>query len=302
MALPKPAPARRVFRPSRRVSWSTWLFVFLVLVLAIGALGGFLEVVLPQRVAQLAQSESGELALARKGSADVSTSVTQLWADISAKGSMSLSDAQLTQDLALAKSAEKSADDALGHVQLAQSYMAQADGLPFQLHAPAFIAADRPALEHLDKALQATLKLTHAAVLQLTLAQHLTQDAQTISTTLDPALSARAWTNAARAATAVSDDLKLQQVAAGDAEALLDPLWTKWIDAMLSVVTNAQQYSLASAANQGQPAQQYARNLATARQQVTSSVAAAQSGAAAWTTSKVQPLLDTVTRETAAGA
>lgn len=301
MALPKPASARRVFRPSRRVSWGTWLFVILVLVLAIGALGGFLEVVLPQRVAQLAQSEAGELALARKGTADVSTTVTQLWADISAKSSISLSDDQLTKDLALAKSAEKSADDALSHVQLAQSYMGQADGLPFQLHAPAFIAADRPALQHLDKALQTTLRLTHAAVLQLTLAQHLTQDAQKISTTLDPALSARNWTNAARAATSVTDDLKLQQVAAGDAEALLDPLWTKWIDAMLSVVTNAQQYSLASAANQGQLAQQYGRNLATARQQVTASFAAAQNDAAAWAASKVQPLLDTVTHETAAG-
>jgi hypothetical protein len=301
VALPKPASARRVFRPSRRVSWGTWLFVILVLVLAIGALGGFLEVVLPQRVAQLAQSEAGELALARKGTADVSTTVTQLWADISAKSSISLSDDQLTKDLALAKSAEKSADDALSHVQLAQSYMGQADGLPFQLHAPAFIAADRPALQHLDKALQTTLKLTHAAVLQLTLAQHLTQDAQKISTTLDPALSARNWTNAARAATSVTDDLKLQQVAAGDAETLLDPLWTKWIDAMLSVVTNAQQYSLASAANQGQLAQQYGRNLATARQQVTASFAAAQNDAAAWAASKVQPLLDTVTHETAAG-
>jgi hypothetical protein len=301
VALPKPASARRVFRPSRRVSWGTWLFVILVLVLAIGAVGGFLEVVLPQRVAQLAQSEAGELALARKGTADVSTTVTQLWADISAKSSISLSDDQLTKDLALAKSAEKSADDALSHVQLAQSYMGQADGLPFQLHAPAFIAADRPALQHLDKALQTTLRLTHAAVLQLTLAQHLTQDAQKISTTLDPALSARNWTNAARAATSVTDDLKLQQVAAGDAEALLDPLWTKWIDAMLSVVTNAQQYSLASAANQGQLAQQYGRNLATARQQVTASFAAAQNDAAAWAASKVQPLLDTVTHETAAG-
>jgi hypothetical protein len=99
----------------------------------------------------------------------------------------------------------------------------------------------------------------------------------------------------------VTDDLKLQQVAAGDAETLLDPLWTKWIDAMLSVVTNAQQYSLASAANQGQLAQRYGRNLATARQQVTASFAAAQNDAAAWAASKVQPLLDTVTHETAAG-
>jgi hypothetical protein len=273
-----------------------------VLLIAIGALGGFLEVVLPQRVAQLTQSETGELALARKGSADVTTNVSHLWADLSAKGSMSLSDAQLTQDLALAKSAEKAADDALGHVQLAESYMAQADGLPFQLHSPTFIATDRPALEHLDKGLQATLKLTHAAILQLTLAQQVTTDAQKISTTLDPALNARAWADAARAASTLADDLKPQQVSAGFADALLDPLWATWIDGMVSVVTNAQQYALAAAANQTQAAQQSAKSLAAARQQAAASYAAAQNGAAAWQAKMIQPLLDTMTRETAAGS
>ncbi len=272
-----------------------------MLLLAGGALGAFLEVVLPQRIAQLAQSEAGELGLARKGSADVSTNVSHLWAEISAKGSMSLTDAQLTQDLALAKSTEKSAGDALGHVQAAEGYMAQADGLPFQLHSPAFVAADRPALQHLDKASQAALKLTHAAILQLTLAQHVTQDAQKLATTLDPALNARAWADAARAASALAEDLKPQQVSAGDPEALLDPLWATWIDAMVSVVTNAQQYSLAAAANQTQVAQQYARNLAAARQHMDATSTAAQNGAAAWASSKVQPLLDTVKRETAAG-
>jgi hypothetical protein len=302
VALPKPAPTRRVFRPARRVSWGTWLFVIVVLVLAVGSLGAFLEIVLPQRVAQLAQSEAAELALARNGTAEVNTSVSRLWADISIKGSMSLTDVQLTQDLALAKTAEKTADGALGHVQLAQSYIAQADGLPFQLHSPAFIAADRPALDHLDKALRATLKLTQAATLQLALAQHVTQDAQKIATTLDPALNNRAWADAARTASGLADDLKPLQVSAGFADALLDPLWGKWIDAMLAVVTNAQQYSLASAANQTQLAQQFGRNLAAARQQVTASVAGAQNGAPAWAASKIQPLLDTVARETAAAS
>jgi hypothetical protein len=273
-----------------------------VLLIAVGALGAFLEIMLPQRVAQLALSEAGELALARKGTAEVSTSVSHLWADLSAKGSMSLTDAQSTQDLALAKSAEKAADDASSHVQLAQSYMAQADGLPFQLHAAAFIATDRPALEHLDKALQASLKLTHAAVLQLTLAQQVTADAQKISATLDPALNAHAWADAARAASALAEDLKPQQVSAAFGDALLDPLWASWIDAMVSVVTNAQQYALASAANQTQAAQQSARTLAAARQQLAASFAAAQNGAAAWQVKTMQPLLDTVTRETAAGS
>jgi hypothetical protein len=301
VALPKPAPARRVFRPARRVSWGTWIFVILVLLIAVGALGAFLTFMLPQRVAQLAQSEASELTLARNGTAEVSTNVSHLWADISAKGSMSLSDAQLTQDLALAKSAEKAAGDALGHVQLAQSYMAQADGLPFQLHSAAFIATDRPALDHLDKALQGSLKLTHGAILQLTLAQQVTQDAQKISTTLDPALNAHAWTDAARAASTLSEDLKPQQVSAGFADALLDPLWGSWIDAMVSVVTNAQQYILA-AANQTQSAQQSAKNLAAARKQLAASFAAAQNGTAAWQVKTIQPLLDTVARETAAGS
>jgi hypothetical protein len=180
--------------------------------------------------------------------------------------------------------------------------MAQADGLPFQLHSPAFIATDRSALQHLDKALRATLKLTQAAILQLTLARHVTQDAQKISATLDPALNNRAWADAARTASALADDLKPLQVSAGFADALLDPLWGTWIDAMLAVVTSAQQYSLASAANQSQLAQQHARNLAAARQQVTASVAAAQNGASAWASSKIQPLLDTVARETTAGS
>ena len=257
---------------------------------------------LPQRVAQLAQSEAGELDLARRGAADVSTNVKHLWEDITAKGSMSLSDAQLAADLVLANNAQKSADDALGHVQLAQSYMAQADGLPFQLHSAAFIATDRPALDHLDKALQASLKLTHAAILQLTLAQQVTADAQKISTTLDPALNAHAWADAARASSALADDLKPQQVSAAFADALLDPLWANWIDAMLGVVTNAQQYSLASAANQTQSAQQSANNLAAARRQFAASFTAAQNGAAAWQAKTIQPLLDTVTHETTAGS
>jgi hypothetical protein len=290
-----------VFRPARRVSWGTWIFAILVLVVAAGAVGGFLEVVLPQRVASLAQSEATELALAQKGTTDVNATVISLWAEIAAKGGISLADDRLAQDLALAKKTEKSADDALGHVQAAQSYMTQADSLPFQLHPPAFIATDRPTLQHLDKALQATIKLTHGATLQLALAQHLNQDAQKISGSLDPSLNARSWTEAARTASALVTDLKSQQAPVSDTEALVDPLWTKWVDAMLSVVTNAQQLSLASAANQTQLAQQASHNLAAARAQLAASFVAAQSGAGAWQAKTVQPLLDTVAREASAG-
>jgi hypothetical protein len=291
-----------VFRPARRVSWATRIFAFLVLVLAAGAIGAFLEVVLPQRVAQLAQSEGAELALARKGTADVSTAVAGLWTEISAKGGISLSDDQLSKDLALAKATEKSADDALSHVQAAQSYMAQADGLPFQFHSPAFIAADRPTLQHLGNALQASVKLTHGATLQLSVAQHLNQDAQTISNQLYPYLNARQWTDAARTASALTTDLTTQQVPAADPEALLDPLWGKWVEAMLSVASNAKQLSLAAAAGQTQQAQIASRNLDVAKAQLASSFADAQNGAEAWKAKTVQPLLDTIAREkTAAG-
>ena len=282
------------------MSWATRIFAGLVLVLAAGAMGAFLEVVLPQRVAQLAQSESSELAQARTGAADSSTAVTTLWAEISAKGGIGLSPDQLTRDLALAKATEKSADDALSHVQAAQSYMSQADGLPFQFHSPSFIATDRPALQHLDKALQATIKLTHAATLQLSVAQHLNQDAQTIPGSLYPSLNARQWTDAARTASALTTDLTTQQVPASDPEALLDPLWGKWVDAMLAVASSAKQVSLASAAGQTQQAQSASRSLETAKAQLAASYAAAQNGAASWQAKTVQPLLDTITKERAA--
>jgi hypothetical protein len=289
-----------VFRPARRVSWATRIFAILVLLLAAGAIGAFLEVVLPQRVAQLAQSEGNELAQARKGAADSGTAVSGLWLDIAAKGGISLPADQLSKDLALAKATEKSADEALSHVQAAQTYMSQADGLPFQFHSPAFIAADRPTLKHLDKALQATIKLTHAATLQLTVAQHLNQDAQTISGSLYPSLAARAWTDAARTASALTTDLSSQQAPVSDPEALLDPLWNKWVDAMMAVATSGKQLSLASAAGQSQQAQLASRSLEAARAQLVATYAEAQNGAPAWQAKAVQPLLDTISKERAA--
>jgi hypothetical protein len=289
-----------VFRPARRVSWATRIFAILVLLLAAGAIGAFLEVVLPQRVAQLAQSEGNELAQARKGAADSGTAVRGLWLDIAAKGGISLPADQLSKDLALAKATEKSADEALSHVQAAQTYMSQADGLPFQFHSPAFIAADRPTLQHLDKALQATIKLTHAATLQLTVAQHLNQDAQTISGSLYPSLGARAWTDAARTASALTTDLTSQQAPVSEPEALLDPLWSKWVDAMMVVATSAKQLSLESAAGHTQQAQIASRGLETAKAQLAATYAEAQNGASAWQAKAVQPLLDTISKERAA--
>jgi len=274
------------------------LLVFLV---AVGAIGAFLEVLLPQQVAKLAEMEGNELVLARKGTADVNTAVAGLWAELSPKGSMGLTAARMSEDLALAKRTERSADEALSHVQAAQAYMAQADGLPFQFHAPTFIAPDRAAAQHLEKALTTSIKLSHAATLQLTLAEHMSQNSQSL-VSMNASLNARDWTNAARTASTIATDLKSQQSPAGDPEALLDPLWAKWVDAMLGVAISAQQYSLASAANQTQQAQQAGRTLAAARDQLAATFAAAQNGAAAWQAKTVQPILDSVARETASGA
>jgi len=159
-----------VFRPARRVSWGTRIFALLVFLVAVGAIGAFLEVLLPQQVAKLAEMEGNELVLARKGTADVNTAVAGLWAELSPKGSMGLTAARMSEDLALAKRTERSADEALSHVQAAQAYMAQADGLPFQFHAPTFLAPDRAATQQLEKALTTSSKLSHSSTLQLTLA------------------------------------------------------------------------------------------------------------------------------------
>jgi hypothetical protein len=290
-----------VFRPARRVSWGTRIFALLVFLVAVGAIGAFLVVLLPQQVAKLAQMEGNELVLARKGTADVNTAVAGVWAELSPKGSMSLSAGRLSDDLALAKRTERAADEALSHVQAAQAYMAQADGLPFQFHSPTFIATDRAAARHLEKALTTSIKLSHAATLQLTIAEHMSQNSQSL-VSMNASLNARDWTNAARTASTIATDLKSQQSPAGDPEALLDPLWGKWVDAMLGVAIAGQQYSLASAANQGQQAQQAGKTLNAAREQLAATFAAAQKGAAAWQAKTVQPILDSVARESASGA
>jgi len=290
-----------VFRPARRVNWGTRIFAFLVLLLAVGAIGAFLEVMLPQQVAKLAQLEANELMLARQGTSDVNTSVTALWADVSPTGSRRLTDDRITTDLALSRRTEKAAADALGHVQAAQAYMAQADGLPFQFHQPAFIAADRPALQHLEKGLGAAVKLGHGATLQLTLAKHLGQDSRTLAQ-LNASADARSWAGAASIASTLVTDLRSQQVPDADPEALLDPLWSKWVDAMVAVTIDAQQLALHSAANQTPLAQQDSRALVAARAQLATSFTAAKNGAPAWQVKTIQPLLDTLAKELAAGS
>ncbi|MDQ6884361.1 MAG: hypothetical protein M3077_09045 [Candidatus Dormibacteraeota bacterium] len=301
MALPKPAQ-RRVFRPARRVSWGTRIFATLVFLLAIGAVAAFVVLVLPTQVAALSQTEATELRTAREASAAVAVSADALWTDMASKGSLSLPPDQLAKDLALARSTEKAADAALGHVQAAQAALAQIDGIPFQLHAPAAVVTDRPALLHLEKALGAAIKLAHGATLQLTIAQHVTQDAQTLAGPLNQSLANRDWTRASRTADGIQQDLKSQETASADLEALLDPAWIAWMDGMLSYATAAQQYGLNTAAGQTLTAQQQARAMAAATDRTNAALAAAQAGAAAWQLKTVKPIADTLHKELTAGS
>jgi len=178
-----------VFRPARRVSWGTRIFAGLVFILAVGAVAAFVILVLPSQIATLSQSEARELRTARQATADVSTSVNTLWGEIASKGGMSLPDDRLKQDLVLSQATEKAAEDALGHVQAAESYLAQIDGIPFQLHPASISASDRPALLHLETSLGAAARLAHGATLQLTIAQHVHQDAQTLNGPLGQSLA-----------------------------------------------------------------------------------------------------------------
>ena len=69
-------------------------------------------------------------------------------------------------------------------------------------------------------------------------------DALTISGSLTRSVNAAAWTDAARTASTLTTDLKAQQPPVADPEALLDPLCSKWVDAMVAVATSVQQLSL----------------------------------------------------------
>ncbi|HSO93193.1 MAG TPA: hypothetical protein VLS53_01820, partial [Candidatus Dormibacteraeota bacterium] len=207
-----------MFRPARRVSWGTRIFAALVFLLAVGAMAAFVVLVLPAQIGTLTQSESRELATARSATANVSASVSSIWADIAPGGSVSLNDNRLQQDLALAQSTEKAAEDALAHAQLAQSYIAQIDGIPFQLHPNLAISADRPALRHLENALALAIKLSHGASLQLTIARDANRDGQSIAGVLNSSLAQHDWTTASRTAAAVEQDLKSQETAAADPE------------------------------------------------------------------------------------
>ncbi|HVH64689.1 MAG TPA: hypothetical protein VM674_01540 [Candidatus Acidoferrum sp.] len=298
MALPRPAGSRLVFRPARRVSWGTRIFAILVLLVAIGAVGAFLEVFLPQQVAALSRTEANELYLAKQGTTQVNTATTSLWTDLS-KGSVGLSDDQLAKDLTLAKQTEKTANDALIHVQTAKADITQAESMPFQFKRPLFITTDAPALSHMEKSLTAATTLAHGAGLQVAFSQSMNQNLRSLAS-LNSAIAARDWSTCTNVAAPLATAIKLQQAPAADPDTLLDPLWGAWVDSMHSMVQDAQQYCLSAEANQGQTAQQYAYLMNAARNQMNANYAAAQNDAAAWQSKTIKPLLDTVTKENAA--
>lgn len=298
MALPRPAPARRVFRPARRVSWGTRLFAAAVLLLAVGAIGAFLELFLPQQIAQLAKLESSEMQQARQDTGDVNASVNNLWGDLS-KGTITLPSSQLETDQALAAQAQKSITSALAHVQAAQAYMAQADGMPFQFHSPAFVATDRPAALHLQNSLNTALRLANAAANQIVIARAMSQNGESLNA-LNASLAAGDWSGCTKAASTLSSSVKVQHDPANYPDTLMDPRWATWIDQMGTVVGDAQQYCLAAAQNQGSMVQQDGATLGTARNQMAADYAAAESNAAAWQQQKIQPLLQGMSKESAA--
>lgn len=262
--------------------------------------GGFLLVILPQKTADLKASATNEVAGAQQATAAVGHSVTTLWADITPTGSILLSADTVTADLALAQSAEKAADDASTHIQTSEAVLLQVDAIPFQFQSPVFVSADRATLNHLDKAVQSARRLAFAVSLQMAIAQRAQQDQGVVTTTLKPALAARNWVLVARTAANIQDDLKAQRDLALNQETLLDPLWSKWLDALAGYDYTAQQLALASSSGQTIAAQGLKRTLDQEDAQVAAAWGAAQAANAAWQKATVQPILDGIAKELAA--
>ena len=263
------------------------------MILAVCTVAAFLSVVLPERIAALGASEAKELTAARTQAAALHESVSRLWADL-APGSPTLTADQLSRDLAASQAAEKATGDVLNHISAAQALLAEADGVPFQLHHPAYLATDGPVLQQLQKAMLSELRLTHGATLQLLIAQHLQADAKDVNR-LGGLIAANDWAGAARASGPVLADLKVRRDAALDPETLLDPLWSKWADAMVSYSFAVQQYSLAAAS--GRPSPELSRALGSTHDQVGATWAAANANAASWQAKSIQTLIDSISAQ-----
>ena len=299
MALPRPVSARRVFRPTRRASWGTRILAALILLTAIAATAAFVAVVLPARLADLGVREGQELGAAEGEAATVQGSLAVLFGEMNAAGPFALPSDRLASDLALARTTEKQAGDALGHAQAAGAYLADAGGVPFQLHPPAFLKTDQPSASQLQTSLQAAVKLAHAATLQLTLAQTVAADEQARNGQLAPALASRSWASAARAAASLQAQLRSEQLGAANPDALLDPLWARWIDARYAYALTAQSYALNAASGQALTAQELLSTMSSQAAQVQATLAAARRDAAPWAQRSIEPLLASAARGTA---
>jgi hypothetical protein len=267
----------------------------MILVVAVAATAAFVGVVLPARVADLGRLEAQELSAARGGAATVQVSLASLLSEVDAAGPFAIPQDRLAADLTLARATEKQTGDSLAHAQAAGAYLTEAAGVPFQLHTPAFIKADRPAANSLQAGLQSDLKLAQALSLQLSLAQAVAADQQAWQGQLDPALASRSWVAAARAAAGLQTQLKSEQLGVANPDALLDPLWGKWIDARYAYTLTAQSYALNAASGQTLTAQQLQGTLNSQAIQIKAALAAAQQGVAGWAQRTLQPLLSNAT-------
>ncbi|HYS28579.1 MAG TPA: hypothetical protein VEQ12_03625 [Candidatus Limnocylindria bacterium] len=290
-----------VYRRPRKVSWGTRIAAVLMLGLAGVGFGGFLLVILPKQSADLGTTAAAQVVAAQQSTGQVGRSVTTLWGGITPTGSVLLSPDKVTAGLAAAQAAEKAADAANTDIQAALAVLLQADGIPFQLSPPPYIAPDRAILGHLDKVVQSSRRLAYAASLQFAIAQHAQQDQASVAGTLKPALAARNWVLVARTAATLKDDLKAQVDLAATPEALMDPAWGKWLDGLAAYDYTAQQYALAESSGQSSAAQGLRRTLDQQDAQVAAAWSAAVAGNAAWQHSTVQPILDSLAKELATG-
>jgi hypothetical protein len=272
-----------------------------MLVLAGVGFGGFLLVILPKQAAEIGKTADHQVAIAQQSTGQVGRSVTTLWAVITPAGSLLLAPDKLTAGAAAAHAAEKAADSANADIQSGLAVLLQADSIPFQLRPPAYIAPDRATLGHLDKVVQSSRRLAYAASLQFAIAQHAQQDQATVAGTLKPALAARNWVLVARTAAGLKDDLQAQVDLAAVPEALVDPLWGKWLDALASYNYTAQQYALAESSGQSSAAQGLRRTLDQQDGQVAAAWSAAAAGNTAWQHTAIQPLLDSLAKDLASG-
>ena len=263
--------------------------------------GGFLLVILPKQAAELGQSAARQIAVAQQSTKQVGQSVTTLWGGITPTGSLLVSPDKITAGLAAAQAGEKAADAANSDIQAGLAVLLQADSIPFQLHPPAYIAPGRATLGHLDKVVQSSRRLAYAASLQFAIAQHAQPDQAAVAGTLKPALAARNWVLVARTAATLKDDLKAQVDLAATPEALLDPLWGKWLDALASYNYTAQQYALAESSGQTSAGQGLRRTLDQQDAQVAAAWSAAVGGNTAWQHTTIQQILDSLAKELATG-